>query len=65
MSARDEIPCTVSRANGRKQLQMSEQELSIQTEVSRSSWSRKKELMIKEWSPKGTVAQMLNVLSSC
>ena len=29
-----------------------------------SSWSRRKELMIKEWSPEGTVAQMLNALSS-
>ena len=30
MSARDEIPCTVSRTNRRKQLQMLEQELNIQ-----------------------------------
>ena len=37
-------PCT----NGRKLLRMLEQELSIQTEVSRSSWSRRNELMTKE-----------------
>ena len=37
-----EIPRTVSRTKGRKQLQMLEQELSIQPEVSRSSWSRRK-----------------------
>ena len=63
MSARDEIPCTVSCTNRRKQLQMSEQELNIQPEVLRFIWSRRKELMIKEWSPKGTVAQMLNAFS--
>ena len=43
MSAWDEIPCTVSRTNRRKELLMSEQELGIQPEVSRSSWSRGKE----------------------
>ena len=36
-------PCTVSRTNGRKELLMSEQELSIYPEVSWSSWSRRKE----------------------
>ena len=37
MSARDEIPSTVSRTNRWKHLQMSEQDLNIQPEVSRSS----------------------------
>ena len=43
MSARDKIPCTVSCTNRRKQLQMSEQELTMQPEVSRSTWSKRKE----------------------
>ena len=46
----------MSRTNGRKQLQILEKELSIQPEVSRSNWSRRKEYMIKEWSPKRTMA---------
>ena len=36
-----EIPCTVSRTKGRKQWQMSEQELTIQSEVGlrgRNKW---------------------------
>ena len=55
VSQRDN-PFTVSCSNGRKQLQILEQELSIQPEVSRSNWSWGKESMIKEWSPKGTMA---------
>ena len=36
-------PCTVGHTNGRKQQQTLEQGLSIQPEVSRSSWSRRNE----------------------
>ena len=39
----NDSPCTVSGTNRRKQLRMLEQELSIQPEVSRSSWSRRNE----------------------
>ena len=38
-----EIPYTVSRTNRRKELLMSELELGIQSEVSRSNWSTRKE----------------------
>ena len=41
-------PCAVCRTNGRKRLQMFEQELSIQPEVSWTSGSRRNEWMTKD-----------------